>query len=142
MSKYSLPNQNPNMNVTDSQSTSQRFERFKKKQDENGTKKEIQNAPLHRLLEKRDSKITDLKKYWLDKIGTDDHQLALVAIEILGMVVTSVASERSFSKGRSIITDFRTSISPDHAKDQMIIQCNREIAIRAMDRNDLFKKRK
>lgn len=78
----------------------------------------------------------------MDKVGTDDHQLALVAIKILGMVVTSVASERSFSKGRTIITNYRTSLSPDHAKDQMMIQCNRSIAIKAMERNDILTKRK
>ena len=41
-----------------------------------------------------------MKKHWQDKIGTEDHQLALVALEILGMLITSVSSERSFSRGR------------------------------------------
>lgn len=100
------------------------------------------NAPLHRLLENRNSKIPNLKQYWQDKIGTEDHQLALVALEVFGMLVTSVASERSFSRGRYIINDCRTLLSSDHAKDQMIIQCNRDIAMKAMERSNIFKKRK
>lgn len=99
------------------------------------------NAPLHRLLENRNSKIPNLKQYWQDKIGTEDHQLALVALEVFGMLVTSVASERSFSRGRYIINDCRTLLSSDHAKDQMIIQCNRDIAMKERIK-ELIKKNK
>lgn len=90
------------------------------------------------MLEDRSSSITDLKYYWERKIGTEDQQLAFVALEILGLLITSVLTERSFSKSRYIIHNLRTNISAEHARDQMILKCNREIAIKVLDSIDIF----
>lgn len=53
----------------------------------------------------------------------------MVALEDLGVLVTSVSSERSFSRARYIINYHRTNISVEHAKDQLIIKCNRGISL-------------
>lgn len=89
-------------------------------------------------MEDRSSSITNLKNYWERKIGTEDQQLGFVAIEILGLLITSVLTERSFSKSRYIIHNLRTNISDDHARDQMIIKCNREISIKVLESINIF----
>lgn len=98
------------------------------------------NDPLLDLLVKRNSSIPDLYQYWFQKIETDEKQLAMVAIEVLGMVVTSVSSERSFSTSRYIISDYRTNLSSEHACDQLTIRCNRKIAVECLDKIDIFQK--
>lgn len=60
---------------------------FKKNDNE---EKEVPQVPIVKLLEKRNCKIKDLKDYWEKKIGTSDNQMAYVAMEILGALVTSV----------------------------------------------------
>ena len=79
-----------------------------------------------------------MKNFWFQKVDTIDKPLALVAIDILGAVITSVASERSFSRGRLIINEQRTRISSEHANQQMIIQLNPDEAKKAISRSDLF----
>lgn len=78
-----------------------------------------------------------LWNFWFEKSQTDEKPLALVAIDILGIVITSVSFERSFSRGRLIINDQRTRISSEHAKQQMIIQLNPETAKQAITKNGL-----
>ena len=79
-----------------------------------------------------------LKAFWFTKINTDEGALTLIVIDILGIVITSVSSERSFSRIRLIINDQRTKISPDHAKQQMLLQLNQEIAKKALLRTPIF----
>lgn len=79
-----------------------------------------------------------LYHFWYEKIETSDKVLALVAFDILEIVVTSVASERSFSHGRLVINDQRTRISSDNARNQMIIQINKEIAEKALSRTNII----
>lgn len=80
-----------------------------------------------------------LKSLWFEKAKKfSKKSLALVAIDILGMLVTSVASERSFSRGSLIINDQRTRISGEHACQQMIVDLNKEKAKIAMSRIDIF----
>lgn len=112
-----------------------RNEMFKKDDDD----VDVPLSSVEKLLEQRSRRIVDIKTYWEAKIGTEDQQLAFVAIEILGMLVTSVASERSFSKGRYVINDHRTNILPEHAKEQMILQCNKKIALEVLEKmKDIF----
>ena len=112
-----------------------RNEMFKKDDDD----VDVPLSSVEKLLEQRYRRIVDIKTYWEAKIGTEDQQLAFVAIEILGMLVTSVASERSFSKGRYVINDHRTNILPEHAKEQMILQCNKKIALEVLEKmKDIF----
>ena len=49
------------------------------------TDNEKNKAPIIKLLEKRSSKIKNLQEFWEKKIGTEENQLALVALEILGV---------------------------------------------------------
>ncbi|KAK8835293.1 hypothetical protein M9Y10_017582 [Tritrichomonas musculus] len=49
------------------------------------TDNEINKAPIIKILEKRSSKIKNLQEFWEKKIGTEENQLALVALEILGV---------------------------------------------------------
>ena len=107
-------------------------------QNNNKDYAQIRLAPIQNLLEKRDTSISDLKSYWESKKSTDEKQLAYVAIEVLGILVTSVSSERSFLKGRYIINDYRTRISSEHAREQMIIKCKREFFIEVSKRINLF----
>ncbi|KAK8891131.1 hypothetical protein M9Y10_028336 [Tritrichomonas musculus] len=76
--------------------------------------------------------------FWHEKINASDPSLAYVAFDILGIVITSVSSERSFSKGRLIINDQRTRISSEHAKAQMIVQINKETAEKVISRTNIF----
>lgn len=94
-------------------------------------------SPLNKILINRNDSM-DLKQFWLSKIGTEDQQLAYVALEILGLLITSVLTERSFSKSRYIINNLRTNISPENARDQMILKCNKELAIKAFENINLF----
>lgn len=113
-----------------------KYDKFKKKTSD------VENVPLspiEKLLENRNSSF-DQKEYWLSKIGTDEQQLAFVALEILGLLVTSVLTERSFSKSRYVINNLRTNLSADHARDQMIIRCNKEIAIKALESINILEK--
>ena len=110
---------------------------FKKNDNE---EKEVPQVPIVKLLEKRNCKIKDLKDYWEKKIGTSDNQMAYVAMEILGALVTSVMSERSFSKGRYVLNENRTNLSPENACDHLLIKCNRSIAIKSIDIIDIFEK--
>lgn len=105
---------------------------FKK---ENSPKK----APLEKVLDERnlDHSSEALQRFWFQKVNTYERPLALVAIDVLGIIVTSVSSERSFSRGRLIINDQRTRISSDHAKQQMIVQLNKETAKIAVSRLNL-----
>lgn len=80
-----------------------------------------------------------LQKNWFFlKKKTSEKALAFVAIDVLGMVITSVATERSFSRGRIIIYDQRTKISPEHANDKMIIQLNKSSVLTAIERRNIF----
>lgn len=56
------------------------------------------------------------------KIETEENQLALVALEILGVLVTSMMSERSFSKGRYVINEHRTNLSPENACNHLLVK--------------------
>lgn len=105
---------------------------FKK---ENSSKK----APLEKVLDERnlDHSSEALQRFWSQKINTYERHLALVAIDVLRIIVTSMSSERSFSCGRVIIIDQRTRISSDHAKQQMIVQLNKETAKIAVSRLNL-----
>lgn len=100
----------------------------------------IQKAPLQKILDERNLNLSTetLKKFWFEKIDTNEKSLALVAIDILGAVITSVASERSFSRGRLVVNEQRTRISSDHANQQMIVQLNSEIAQDAISRTNIF----
>ena len=100
----------------------------------------VDTTPLEKILNERNviHSSDALKSFWFSKIETTDKPLAYVAIDILGIVITSVASERSFSRGRLIINDQRTRISPDHARQQMIIQINQEIAKEVISRTNLI----
>lgn len=97
-------------------------------------------APLEKVLDERNLEHSPeaLKKFWFAKINTIERPLALVAIDLLGIIVTSVSSERSFSRGRLVINDQRTRISSDHAKQQMILQLNKETAKIAISRLNLI----
>ncbi len=119
-------------------SRSERYEAFKV-ENTNQPKEEELITPIDSLLTHRNLSINDIKAYWLSKLGTEDQQLAYVALEILGLLITSVQTERSFSKSRYIINHLRTNISPDHARDQMIIKCNRNVAKEILDSIDFFK---
>lgn len=98
------------------------------KNDEKSKKDEVKTAPIVNLLEKRNHNIDNLQLYWEAKVGTEENQLALVALEVLGALATSAMSERSFSKGRYVINEHRTKLTPEHARDHMLIKCNKEIA--------------
>lgn len=76
--------------------------------------------------------------FWHEKVETTDKELAYVAFDILSIVITSVASERSFSRGRLIINDQRTRITSDHAKQQMIVQINKDTAEKALSRINVY----
>lgn len=104
----------------------------------NSVQNVVPQSSIERMMEDRSSSITNLKNYWERKIGTEDQQLGFVAIEILGLLITSVLTERSFSKSRYIIHNLRTNISDDHARDQMIIKCNREISIKVLESINIF----
>ena len=104
------------------------------------TDNEKNKAPIIKLLEKRSSKIKNLQEFWEKKIETEENQLALVALEILGVLVTSVMSERSFSKGRYVINEHRTNLSPENACNHFLVKCNRDIAIKCLDKFDIFEK--
>ena len=80
---------------------------------------------------------TVLKNFWFDKLKTSEKTLAYVAIDLLGMVITSVSSERSFSRGRLIINDQRTKISSEHACQQMIVQINKESVKNVIERSNI-----
>ncbi|KAK8891774.1 hypothetical protein M9Y10_028994, partial [Tritrichomonas musculus] len=67
-----------------------------------------------------------------------DNELAYVAFDVLRIVITSIASESSFSRGRLIINDQRTRITADHAKQQMIIQINKNTAEKALSRTNIY----
>ena len=56
-------------------------------------------------------------------MDTDEQQLAYVAFEILEALVISVQTERSFSKSRYVINNLKINITPENAKDQMMIKC-------------------
>ena len=100
----------------------------------------LKKAPLEKILDERNLEMSSdaLKNFWFSKIETDEKALALVAVDILGMVITSVASERSFSRGRLVINEQRTRITSDHANQQMIVQLNPKEAQTAMTRTNIF----
>lgn len=98
----------------------------------------VRQSPLVNLLENRNHHIKDLKDFWEKKKGTVDNQIALVALEVLGALVTSVMSERSFSKGRYVLNEHRTNLSTENARDHLLIKCNREIAMKCIDVMNIF----
>lgn len=102
----------------------------------NNTKK----APLEKILDERtlDHTPEALKNFRFEKINTCDRSLALVAIDILGILITSVSSERSFSRGRLVINDQRTRISSEHAKQQMIVQLNQNVSKEVISRLNII----
>lgn len=59
-----------------------------------------------------------LKDFWFSKAKTSEKPLALVAIGILEIVISSVSSERLFSIRRLVINEQRIKISPEHACHQ------------------------
>lgn len=63
--------------------------------------------------------------------------MAYVALEVLGILVTSSLTERSFSKSRYVINNLRTNVSPENARDQMIVKCHKEIAKKVFETIDL-----
>lgn len=71
-------------------------------------------TPLQKLFEKRNSSITDAFQCWKTIKDTDSNQLAMVALEGLGILVTSVSSEKSFHKRYYIINCNRTSLLPEY----------------------------
>lgn len=95
-------------------------------------------SPLEKLLARKQGPVGDLKSFWMSKIDTEEQQLGYVALEILGLLITSVLTERSFSKSRYVINNLRTNISPEHARAQMMIKCNRKIAMEIFERIDIF----
>lgn len=100
----------------------------------------IKKAPLQKILDERNLNLSNetLKKFWFEKIDTNEKSLALVAIDILGAVITSVVSERSFSRERLFANEQRTRISSDQPNQQMIVQLNSEIAQDAISRTNIF----
>ena len=117
MKKYNFHQENHNQNAHNTFLS-------KYNTDEDQEKK----APLEKILDERDLEFdtTVLKNFWFDKLKTSEKALAYVAVDLLGVVITSVSSERSFSRGRLIINDQRTKISSEHACQQMIVQINKE----------------
>ena len=109
-----------------------RYSRFKKTHEEI----EVPLTPIQNLLENRSSS-NDLFNYWKKRIHTEEQQLAYVALEVLGILVTSSLTERSFSKSRYVINNLRTNVSPENARDQMIVKCNKEIAKKVLETIDL-----
>lgn len=134
MEKYTINNNN-NINNA-SNDGPEILKKYRQDSNPNSPKK---NA-LDKILEDRnlDFDIEVLKNFWFNKIDTNEKSLALVAIDVLGAVITSVASERSFSRGRLIINEQRTRISSEHANHQMIIQLNPNEAKKAISRSDIF----
>lgn len=122
---------------SDNEDSDDRLEMFRSLEGKN--KNEVPKSPLIKLLENRNRHIKDLQVYWEKKIGTCDNQIAMVALEVLGVLVTSAMSERSFSKGRYVINEHRTNLLPEHARDHLFIKCNREIAEKSLDIIDIFK---
>lgn len=100
----------------------------------------IKKAPLQKILDERNLNLSNetLKKFWFEKIDTNEKSLVLVAIDILGAVITSVVSERSFPRERLFANEQRTRISSDQPNQQMIVQLNSEIAQDAISRTNIF----
>ena len=118
------------------QSSRLRFDVFRLQTNEN-EHDEAPLSPIEKLIENR-TNVSDLQMFWREKFETDEQQLAYVAFEILGTLITSVLTERSFSKSRYVINNLRTNISPENAKDQMIIKCNKSIAMEIMQSIDVM----
>ena len=59
------------------------------KNNETEKKDQTKQVPIVKLLENRNRHIKNLQNYWESKVGTIDNQIALVALEILGVLVTS-----------------------------------------------------
>lgn len=78
-----------------------RFSQFQKKSHED---EEAPLTPIQKLIENRNID-GNLFEFWQKKIGTEEQQLALVALEILGILVTSALTERYFSKSRYVINN-------------------------------------
>ena len=71
----------------------------------------------------------DLLPFWKTQLHSAQyHYLALVAIDFLGILCTSCATERSFSKARSFLTFKRMRIKQSTANAQAIVAGNRRIA--------------
>lgn len=78
----------------------------------------VNRAPLEKILDERNVTHSSdaLKSFWFEKLNTAEKLLALVAIDILAIVITSDSSKLSFSRGSLIINEQRTRISPEHAR--------------------------
>lgn len=84
--------------------------------DETEEKDQIKQVPIVKLLENRNRHIKDLQNYWESKAGTIENQIAQVSLEILGVLVTSVITKRSFSRGRYVLNEQGTNLSPGNTK--------------------------
>lgn len=78
----------------------------------------VNRAPLEKILDERNVTHSSdaLKSFWFEKLNTAEKLLALVAIDILAIVITSDSSKLSFSRCRLIINEQKTRISPENAR--------------------------
>ena len=70
-----------------------------------------------------------LKEFWFNMLeNPNDKGISIVAIEILGTLITSCSTEREFSGTRRIIGYLRSNLRPEITEAQIIICGNEEIS--------------